>query len=177
MALVRWDCWVLLGPGWGRRDDGGSALGMRAWTGWPVALGLIMALGPGRGRRDDGMCSGGWVNVFSFGGNVSSFRANVSSFWADVFSFEGDVSTLARNVSSCRWGALVGDGARTEGEIPRLRCAALGTTTAAGGGSGPGIAGAGNDVYASNAISACVAGGDGGDSDVSEERGGRRGVR
>ena len=40
-----------------------------------------------------GMCSVGWVNVFSFGGNVSSFLAN-------VFSFEGDVSTLAGDVSS-----------------------------------------------------------------------------
>ena len=70
--------------------------------------------------------------MFSFGGNVSSFRANVSSFWPNVFSFEGDVSTLAGDVSSCWWGALVGDGARTEGEIPRLRCAALGMTTAAG---------------------------------------------
>ena len=117
VTLVRWDCWVLLGPGRGRRDDGGhggreagverglgcvhsvgrmcsvsggcvhfggrcvqfsavrlgwgwgmegrrdssaplrcarndnsgggGALGMRAWTGWQVALGLIMALGPG----------------------------------------------------------------------------------------------------------------------------------
>ena len=105
-----------------------------------------------------GMCSGGRVNVFSFGADVSSFRANVSSFWPNVFSFEGDVSTLAGDVSSFRRGGLVGDGARTEGEIPRLRCAALGTTTAAGDGSGPGMAGAGNDVNAGNAISGCGAG-------------------
>ena len=78
------------------------------------------------------MCSVGRADVFSFGGNVSSFRANVSSFWPNVFSFEGDVSTLAGDVSSFRRGALVGDGAWTEGEIPRLRCAALGMTTAAG---------------------------------------------
>ena len=42
------------------------------------------------------------------------------------------MSTLARNVSSSRRCALVGDGAWTEGEIPRLRCAALGMTAAAG---------------------------------------------
>ena len=125
---------------------------MRAWTGWKVALGSIGALGPpfdklragpfGRLRAGSpgtpgarrargggwawlGVCSVGWVNVFSFGGDVSSFRANVSSF-------EGDVSTLAGDVSSFWRGALVGDGARTEGEIPRLRCAALEMTTAAG---------------------------------------------
>ena len=57
------------------------------------------------------------MNVFSFGADVSSFRANVSSFWPNVFSFEGDVSTLAGDVSSFWRGALVGDGARTEGEI------------------------------------------------------------
>ena len=86
-----------------------------------------------------GMCSVGRANVFSFGGdvfsfwaNVFSFGANVSSFWPNVFSFEGDVSTLAGDVSSFWRGALVGDGARSEGEIPRLRCAALGMTTAAG---------------------------------------------
>ena len=78
------------------------------------------------------MCSVGRVNVFSFGGNVSSFRANMSSFWPTVFSFEGNVSTLAGDVSSFWRCALAGDGARTEGEIPRLRCAALGMTTAAG---------------------------------------------
>ena len=78
------------------------------------------------------MCSLGRVNVFSFGANVSSFLAKVSSFWTNVFSFEGDVSTLAGDVSSFWRCALVGDGARTEGEIPRLRCAALGMTTAAG---------------------------------------------
>ncbi len=32
---------------------------MRAWTGWQVALGLIMALGPGRGRRD--VVGGEWL--------------------------------------------------------------------------------------------------------------------
>ena len=57
-----------------------------------------------------GMCSVGWVNVFSFGADVSSFRANVSSSWPNVFSFEGDVSTLAGDVSSFWWGALIGDG-------------------------------------------------------------------
>ena len=35
-------------------------------------------------------------------------------------------------------GRLVGDGARTEGEIPRLRCAALGMTEAAGANRGRG---------------------------------------
>ena len=109
------------------------------------------------------MCSVGRVNVFSFGGdvfsfwaNVSSFGGNVSSFRPDVFTFEGDVSTLARNVSS--FGALVGDGARTEGKIPRLRCAALGT----GGGRGA-DRGRGWQVLAmasmpGNAISGCGAG-------------------
>ena len=86
-----------------------------------------------------GMCSGGranvfsfggdvstlagdvssfWANVFSFEGDVSTLAGDVSSFWANVFSFEGDVSTLAGDVSSFWRGALVGDGARTEGEIP-----------------------------------------------------------
>ena len=108
-----------------------------------------MALGPGRGRRDDGgtegggwarlgMCSVGRGDVFSFGADVSSFRADVSSFWPNVFSFEGDVSTLAGDVSSFWRGALIGDGARTEGEIPRLRCAALGMTEAAGANRGRG---------------------------------------
>ena len=79
-----------------------------------------------------GMCSLGRANVFSFGANVSSFWANVSSFWPNVFTFEGNVSTVAADVSSFWQGGLVGDGARTEGEIPRLRCAALEMTTAAG---------------------------------------------
>ena len=33
VTWVRMGGWVVLGPGWGRRDDGGGALGMRAWTG------------------------------------------------------------------------------------------------------------------------------------------------
>ena len=57
------------------------------------------------------MCSVGRADVFSFG-------ANVSSFWPNVFTFEGNVSTLAGQVFSFGWGALVGDGARTEGEVP-----------------------------------------------------------
>ena len=75
MALVRWDCWVLLGPGRGRRDDGGTEGGGWAWL---------------------GMCSVGRVNVFSFGGNVSSFRANVFSFRPNVFTFAGHVFSFRR---------------------------------------------------------------------------------
>ena len=114
-------CWVPAGDAgmWfdsgRRRTPGRLTMNGRGW-------------GSEGGRRRGvrlGMCSGGRANVFSFGANVFSFRANVSSF-------EGDVSTLAGDVSSFRRCALVGDGARTEGEIPRLRCAALGMTTAAG---------------------------------------------
>ena len=82
-----------------------------------------------------GMCQLCQANVSSIWPDVSTFRANVSSFWPNVFTFEGNVSTLAGDVFSFRRCALVGDGARTEGEIPRLRCAALGMTTAAGGGA------------------------------------------
>ena len=56
------------------------------------------------------MCSGGWVNVFSFG-------VNVFSFWPDVFTFRPNVFTLAGQVFSFRWRALVGDRGRREGEI------------------------------------------------------------
>ena len=102
-----------------------------------------------RGRRDDGGTEGAgrglgaaW-DVFSRSGECVQFwgpmcpvfGANVSSFWPNVFSFEGNVSTLAGDVSSFRRGALVGDGARTEGEIPRLRCAALGNDNSGGGGA------------------------------------------
>ncbi len=103
VAWVRFGGWMPLGPGWGRRDAGGTeGAGRRLGAAWDVF------------RRS-----------FSFG-------ADVSSFWADVFTFEGNVSTLAGDVSSFWRGALVGAGARTEGEIPRLRCAALGMTAAAG---------------------------------------------
>ena len=44
-------------------------------------------------------------------------QANVSSFWPDVSTFRPNVSTLAGDVSSFWRGGLVGDGARTEGEI------------------------------------------------------------
>ena len=100
-----------------------------------------------QGRRDDGgrgpedggwarlgMCStrsGQCVQILARAMCPTFSRPNVSSFWPNVFSFEGDVSTLAGDVSSFRRGALVGDGARSEGEIPRLRCAALGMTEAA----------------------------------------------
>ena len=101
-------------------------------TGSPSTVGDGARRAGGGGWSWLGMCSVGRVNVFSFGADVSTFRANVSSFWADVFSFEGDVSTLAGDVSSFWRGALVGDGARTDGAIPRVRCAALGMTAAAG---------------------------------------------
>ena len=94
---VRWECWVLLGPGRGRRDDE---------EGWG-ALGLIMAVGPGpvrqaQGRLDAGMTL--WLGAD----------------WLVERAVRGWVGS--------------------------------------GGGPGPGMAGAGNDGGASNAISACVAG-------------------
>ena len=70
--------------------------------------------------------------------DVSRFRPDVSSFRPDVFSFRPNVFTLAGQVFSFGSGALVGDGARTEGEIPRLRGAALGMTIAAGADRGRG---------------------------------------
>ena len=124
MTLVRWDCWVLLGPPFDKLragpfgDAGISMTGMHGGRGAGDGRGLGCVQAVGR------MCS-------VLGGNVSSFRAN-------VFSFEGNVSTLAGDVSSFRRGALVGDGARTQGEIPRLRCAALGMTEAAGANRGRG---------------------------------------
>ena len=120
------------------------------------------------------LCSLGRANVFSFGADVSSFRANVSSFWPNVFSFEGDVSTLAGDVSSFWRGALVGDGARTEGEIPRLRCAALGMTEAAGANRGRGWRMLAMTSTASNTIIACVAGSAG---KAGAERGSRATLR
>ena len=51
-------------------------------------------------------------------GDVFSFWANVFSFWPDVFTFRPNVFTLAGEVFSFRRYALVGDGARKEGEIP-----------------------------------------------------------
>ena len=117
-------CAGIVGCCWVPAGDAGMTGARRAWGGGWARL---------------GMCSVGRADVFSFGGDVFSFSANVfsfgpnvSSFRPNVFSFEGNVSTLAGDVSSFGWGALVGDGAGTEGEIPRLRCAALEMTTAAG---------------------------------------------
>ena len=113
----------------------------------------------------------------------------------NVFSFEGNVSTLAGDVSSFWRCALVGDGARTEGEIPPSASSGQASTGSGqapsagsgqvlrgrrdvvggwwrvagdeggcwagwgrGGGPGPGMAGDGNDVNASDAVNACVAG-------------------
>ena len=55
--------------------------------------GMTGARRAGAGVGRGGVCSVGWVNVFSFGGDVSSF-------WPNVFNFEGNVSTLAGDVSS-----------------------------------------------------------------------------
>ena len=41
VTLVRWDCWVLLGPGRGRRDDGGTEVGRRGECG----LGCVQSVG------------------------------------------------------------------------------------------------------------------------------------
>ncbi len=128
----------------GVRVGGGSALGMRAWTGWRVALGLIMVLGPGRRRRDGegdagmtGRCQLDRVNVSTLRPDVSTFRPNVSSFGVNVSTLRAEVSTLAGKVASLGRRALDGDGARTEGEIrsfcklragSRLRRGELGTT-------------------------------------------------
>ena len=60
------------------------------------------------------MCSVGQSHVFSF-------WANVFSFWPDVFTFRPNVFTLVGEVFSFRRYALVGDGARKEGEDSLLR--------------------------------------------------------
>ena len=78
----------------------------------------------GGGERALGMCSVGWVNVFSFGADVSSFRANVSSFWPNVFSFEGNVSTVAGEVSSF-WVGRPGWGWGADGRRDSYGSAAL----------------------------------------------------
>ena len=80
-----------LGPGRGRRDDGGTEGAGRGLG----AAGCVQSVGP--------MCS-------VLGGNVSSFWPNVFTFWRNVF-------TLAGQVFSFRWRALVGDRGRREGEI------------------------------------------------------------
>ena len=138
-------CWVpapdrvpriASGAGWGRlcagmtgarRAGGGGerGLGCVQWVGVMCSVfGPMCSLSGRMCSLWRGRCSvfggGRWLGIGDGGmtGMCPLCQANVSSFWADVFSFEGDVSTLARNVSSCRRGALVGDGARTEGEIP-----------------------------------------------------------
>ena len=108
------------------------------WRGRCSVFGGGSWLGIGDGGMT-GMCPLCQANVSSFWPDVSTFRANVSSFWRNVFSFEGDVSTLAGDVSSFGRGALVGDGARTEGEIPP----SASSGQAASAGSGQASAGSG----------------------------------
>ena len=117
---MRWDCWVLLGPGRGRRDDGGTeGVGRGMGAAWDVF-------------SRSGGCVQFWGRCVQFFGECVQFRAQCVQFSAECVQFRGNVSTLAGDVSSFGWGALVGDGAGTEGEIPRLRCAALEMTAAAG---------------------------------------------
>ena len=159
---------------------------MRAWTGSGQtlgALGSIGALGPGRGRRDDGGTEGagtgvgrggdvfsrsalvgdrgrreGEVNVFSRSGRCVQFWGQCVQFLAECVHFRGEcvhfggrcVQFLAGR-PGWGWGA---DG-RRDSSAP-LRCAR--NDRSGGGEPGPGMAGAGNDVNAGNAISACVAG-------------------
>ena len=79
--------------------------------------------------------------------DVFSFRPNVFSFRPDVFTFRANVFTLAGEAFSFRRYALVGDGARKEGEDALLRQAqdrlreAQGSSPSTGSGQGSGDAG------------------------------------
>ena len=89
---------------------------------------------------DPRMCSVGESHVFSFWANVFSFRP-------DVFTFRANVFTLAGEAFSFRRYALVGDGARKEGEDSLLRQAqdrlreAQGSSPSTGSGQVSGDAG------------------------------------
>ena len=125
-SLWRGRCSVFGGGRWLGIGDGGKArFAPSASSGQPQ----------GRFFGDDGMTG----DVSTLLGQCAQFLArcvNFSSecvqFCRNVFSFWVNVSTLAGDVSSFWRCALVGDGAWKECEIPRLRCAALGMTTAAG---------------------------------------------
>ena len=103
-----------------------------------------------------GMCPLGQADVSSFGPDVSTFRPNVSSFG-------GNVSTLAGHVSSSRPRACLRSGDAIAGRPGRGPGAkgrrdpsvTLGKSERAGA-EFAGMAGAGSDVNACNAISACV---------------------
>ena len=122
VTLVRWDCWVLLGPGRGRRDDGGTEGAGRRLG----AAGCVQSVGPmcsvlgamcsvfGRMCSLSGaMCSfwrgrcsvfggGRWLGIGDGGmtGMCPLCQANVSSFWPDVSTFRANVSSFWRNVFS-----------------------------------------------------------------------------
>ena len=132
--------------------------GGRGGTG---ALGSIGALGPGRGRRDDGMCSVGRVNVFSFGGDVSSFWANVFSFGGNVFSFWPDVFTFRSNVFTLAGQVFSEEGERSEGRAVRrtwrkARFAPSASSGQASAGSGQVLRGRRDDGDVSTLSGQCV---------------------
>ena len=54
---MRRGCWVVLGPGWGRRDDGGDGMAEGMKTGGSETPPLRRV---GRGRWDDGGEAPGW---------------------------------------------------------------------------------------------------------------------
>ena len=86
----------------------------------------------GLGGRGAGVERAAW-DVFSRSGQCVQFRGQCVQFLAECVHFRGEcVHFGGRCVqfSAVRLGW--GDGARTEGEIPRLRCAALGMTEAVG---------------------------------------------
>ena len=79
VTLVRWDCWVLLGPGRGRRDDGGTEVGRRglgaAWDVFSRSGECVQSVGP--------MCS-------VLGAMCPVWRATVSSFLAECVHSRGE---------------------------------------------------------------------------------------
>ena len=114
-------------------------------------------------RAGGGGCSVGRVDVFSRSGRMCSvgamcpggecvqFLAECVQFRGECVHFGGRCVQFLAGRAGWGWGA---DG-RRDSSAP-LRCAR--NDRSGGGEPGPGMAGAGNDVNAGNAISACVAG-------------------
>ena len=91
-----------------------------------------------RGRRDDGDVSTLSGQCVQFLARCVNFSGECVQFLAECVQFRGGCVHFGEECVQFLAVALVGNGARTEGEILRLRCAALGMTEAAGADRGRG---------------------------------------
>ena len=88
MALVRWDCWVPLGPGRGRRDDGGRGMG----AAWDVFSRL-------------GECVQFWGRCVQFLGECVQFRGQCVQFFGPMCSLLRGMCPLWRGMCPVLGGA------------------------------------------------------------------------